>query len=81
MSIIYCTFAILNNKIKNMEITELQANEWIIISLDGRIRKKSKDIEKILSFVAASKQTWKLTKVDGRSFQWNGCRVMSVEIC
>ena len=29
MPIIYCTFAILNNKIKNMEITELQANEWI----------------------------------------------------
>ena len=29
MPIIYWTFAILNNKIKNMEITELQANEWI----------------------------------------------------
>lgn len=59
----------------------INSNEWIIISLDGRTRKKSKDISKILSFVSASKQTWKLTKVDGRSFLWHGSSVMSVEIC
>lgn len=59
----------------------LLISEWLIISLDGRVRKKSSDIQKILSYVSESKQTWKLTRLDGRSFQWNGQKVMSVEIC
>lgn len=53
--------------------------EWIITSFN--VRRKSNDLESILSFVSKSKQTWTLTRLDGRSFQWNGAKVMSVEIC